>query len=970
MTEETIFTVALDKQTPAERSAFLDEACGDDAALRRRVEALIDAHERAADFLEKPAVEQIASGVAEAQDRTEATDAIKPAEQGIAVTPAHAPLGETQAERPADREDVSPLDFLAPPRRAGALGRLDHYEVLAVVGRGGMGMVLKAFDEELQRVVAIKVMAPQLAATASARKRFHREAKAAAAVRDEHVINIHGIGEAHGLPYLVMEYISGLSLQERLDQSGPLELKEILRIGMQTANGLAKAHTQGLIHRDIKPANILLENGVQRVKLTDFGLARAVDDASLTQSGVIAGTPQYMAPEQARGEAVDHRADLFSLGSVLYAMCTGHAPFRASTTMAVLKRVCEDTPRPVREINPEIPDWLCAIIDKLHAREPAQRFQSAAEVAELLGQHLAHLQQPALVPLPSRVERPTELRAIARAFRSRRYRRVLIVALLLLALGVAACRWFSPRVWGSLTGSAFLEVDLFSEEFEDLNVDFQGVTAQSRQGTTRINTGSWAYLSPGMYEFRPEGSWKGWPENLDQYQMVVSPPTLRLQAGQRYKVTLSLRRRPAPNPAEQIRPERTSVSAKPFAICSRPDQPERLFASLNEAVAAAQSGDAIEVRGDGPFACEPIHVAAGQALTIRAGTGFQPVLTLQPKDGPIEDPLLETDAPLVLEGLTLERLQPWGGGVGHPERNALLLAWKAPLHAANCRFLTRTPCVGIWAIESAVCELRNCTFGGLDLHAAVDWTSPPGGSLALENCLLLAGPHGLVIHQKTADVKGCSVRLRHNTLSAYVPLDYWLWASVQDVLAQARDKGTRLLRIEAEANLFDTLGHVLDFKQIDQPRPLAAAEAEAALPRFVSWRERRNVYPARPRQFLLLSSAGSGEVLGTPVAAADLATTADWARYWAVENADSAQGVVRYEGGDVMARARSDPEKVRPPDFRLRRDSAGKAPGEAGRDLGADVDLVGPGAAYEAWKKTPDYQRWRKDTEESAGGKR
>ena len=140
---------------------------------------------------------------------------------------------------------------------------------------------------------------------------------------------------------------------------------------MQMADGLAAAHAQGLVHRDVKPANILLENGVERVKITDFGLARAIDDASLTHSGYVAGTPQYMAPEQARGEAVDHRADLFSLGSVLYAMCTGHSPFRADTTLAVLRRVCEDTPRPVSEVNPDIPDWLTEIIEKLHAKDRA-----------------------------------------------------------------------------------------------------------------------------------------------------------------------------------------------------------------------------------------------------------------------------------------------------------------------------------------------------------------------------------------------------------------------------------------------------------------------------------------------------------------------------------------------------------------------------------------------------------------------
>src|SRR5438128_3116664 len=129
-----------------------------------------------------------------------------------------------------------------------------------------------------------------------------------------------------------MQYVAGQSLKDKLDRQGPPELRQVLRIGMQIASGLAAAHKQGLVHRDVKPANILLENGVERVKITDFGLARAADDAILTQSGVVAGTPAYMAPEQAAGEQVDHRADLFSLGSVLYALCTGRPPFRAAGT--------------------------------------------------------------------------------------------------------------------------------------------------------------------------------------------------------------------------------------------------------------------------------------------------------------------------------------------------------------------------------------------------------------------------------------------------------------------------------------------------------------------------------------------------------------------------------------------------------------------------------------------------------------
>src|SRR5262249_15187541 len=154
-----------------------------------------------------------------------------------------------------------------------------------------------------------------------------------------------------------------------------------LRIGLQVALGLAAAHARGLVHRDVKPANILLERDTGRVKLTDFGLARAVDDASLTQSGVVSGTPLYMAPEQARDEALDHRADLFSLGSVLYALCTGRPPFRASSTPALLRRICDEEPRPVREINPKVPPWVAALIAALHAKDPARRIASAEEVA-------------------------------------------------------------------------------------------------------------------------------------------------------------------------------------------------------------------------------------------------------------------------------------------------------------------------------------------------------------------------------------------------------------------------------------------------------------------------------------------------------------------------------------------------------------------------------------------------------------
>src|SRR5262249_43444083 len=248
------------------------------------------------------------------------------------------------------------LAFLQPSTRPDALGCLGHFAVLEVLGKGGFGIVLRAFDEVLQRVVAIKVLSAQVAATASSRKRFRGEVRSVAAVRHDNVVALYAVAE-QPIPHLIMEYVAGETLQQRLDRTGPLDVREVLRLGQQIASGLAAAHAQGLTHRDIKPANILLEGqpgapaSGARAKIADFGMARTAAGVRLTTSGVMAGTPLYMAPEQAEGAATDHRADLFSLGSVLYFMCTGQPPFADATALAVLRRVVEDTPRPIREIS-------------------------------------------------------------------------------------------------------------------------------------------------------------------------------------------------------------------------------------------------------------------------------------------------------------------------------------------------------------------------------------------------------------------------------------------------------------------------------------------------------------------------------------------------------------------------------------------------------------------------------------------
>jgi eukaryotic-like serine/threonine-protein kinase len=296
------------------------------------------------------------------------------------------------------------LAFLDPPADGSHLGSLGNFEVVRVVGRGGMGVVLQAVDTCLQRDVAIKVLDPELSKDELAVKRFCREARVAASISHENVVAVHQVeeDESKNLPFLVMELITGESLEKRLERDGRLSLREIVSIGMQTAAGLAAAHEKGLIHRDIKPGNILLEKSGQRVKLTDFGLARAAEDLRLTRTGLVAGTPLYMSPEQASGEELDARSDLFSLGVVLYELAAGEPPFQGKTPLAVLKRVTEEQPVPLRERDPELPEWFVHVVDRLLAKKPADRFQSAREVADTLEHFWALLKSSETLVCPKK----------------------------------------------------------------------------------------------------------------------------------------------------------------------------------------------------------------------------------------------------------------------------------------------------------------------------------------------------------------------------------------------------------------------------------------------------------------------------------------------------------------------------------------------------------------------------------------
>jgi serine/threonine protein kinase len=310
------------------------------------------------------------------------------------------PSPETLPERPlaSDGKDLSRkvnvVDFLAPAQSVGELGRLEHYRILEELGRGGMGVVFRAEDTRLERQIAIKVLLPEFARDARARSRFLREAQSAAAVKHENIVIIHHVGQDRDIPYIVMELLGGQSLDQRLRNEPPLTLAESMRIGREVALGLAAAHQRGLIHRDIKPSNIWLvepaaSTTAGRVKILDFGLAKQEEiplspGQALTRPGSVLGTPEYMSPEQAHGDAVDFRSDLYAVGVLLYRLTTGQLPFSAKTVSGYAVAHATEIPKNVRQRNPVIPLELADTIMQLLEKAPARRPASAHALADTL----------------------------------------------------------------------------------------------------------------------------------------------------------------------------------------------------------------------------------------------------------------------------------------------------------------------------------------------------------------------------------------------------------------------------------------------------------------------------------------------------------------------------------------------------------------------------------------------------------
>ena len=340
---EALFYEALELK-PEARAEFLGKNCDGDTELRKEVETLLDSAEKPMDFLEKPVLEA-----------------------------ARRMVGDP------------PLTNIGPG------SRLAHYEIISMLGAGGMGEVYLAEDMLLRRKVAIKMLAPELTRDERGLRRFEHEAHAASALNHPNILTIHEFGQANGMHFIASEFIDGVTLRQRL-ANGRLELNEAIEIAIQIASALAAAHAGGIVHRDIKPDNVIVRNdGI--VKVLDFGIAKLGErrvetirrlattvGSSTSEPGMVLGTAKYMSPEQARGIEVDARSDIFSLGAVLYEMVTGRSAFEGSTASDIIAEILKVEPPPPVEFAPEIPHELERIICKALRKDRESRYQTVKDL--------------------------------------------------------------------------------------------------------------------------------------------------------------------------------------------------------------------------------------------------------------------------------------------------------------------------------------------------------------------------------------------------------------------------------------------------------------------------------------------------------------------------------------------------------------------------------------------------------------
>jgi serine/threonine protein kinase/tetratricopeptide (TPR) repeat protein len=308
---------------------------------------------------------------------------------------AAAPAPALQSPSLADMATAGPWAAGASPDKSGnEVSFGPRYKIQRMLGEGGMGAVYKAYDIDLDRHVALKLIRPGLAMDANVAQRFKQELLLASKVSHKNILRIHDLGDANGVKFISMAYVEGQDLYQLLVDNGKLGVERSVNLAKQMASALDAAHAEGVVHRDFKPQNILLDKNEQ-VYVTDFGLAKSLEaDAGLSRSGEFLGTPRYMAPEQVEGKGIDHRVDLYALGLIMYEMLTGDVPFHADSTIQLMYKRVNEKPKSPKELNPDLPDWIVRVVMKCLERNPDDRYQSAADLLTDLQHQLAPAKTP------------------------------------------------------------------------------------------------------------------------------------------------------------------------------------------------------------------------------------------------------------------------------------------------------------------------------------------------------------------------------------------------------------------------------------------------------------------------------------------------------------------------------------------------------------------------------------------------
>ena len=818
-------------------------------------------------------------------------------------------------------DDDFVIELCQPSTHPDSIGRIGDYDLFERIGRGGMGVVYRGRDSRLGRDVALKLLKPRLAADNVFVERFLREAQAAAGINHRNVITVHAIEFVNGIPVIVMEYVRGESLRARIRRCGPLPLSDVARMGSQIAEGLAAAHDQKVTHRDVKPANILLVEGTDEVRITDFGLAHAEGASRLTRSGTLLGTPRYMSPEQARGDKTGPASDLFCLGSVLYAMCVGRPPFSGKNQGEVVTAVSRGQVESIEQIDPTLPAWLTAVIRKLHAKKPEDRFEDGRQVAAIL-------KHPNLA---------TEN-----------------------AVSVG-----TDDGWDDYTSPEFdANAPEFARVVAETVVEFDGVVNEALSdetgSTVRLTRRRrrWMIAAGGLFaicllvpviaghfssateaERSGDSAAVGQGENKSANRDALLP---EIGAGNQNGAA-------APIDMQDLLPD-LFVHVLPA---------DRWYESLQEAVAAAPDGATIEIASNRDVRVRQIRI--DKSLTIRPAVGSFPKI-VSDLDRPVpatgDTLFVVSKGVATFEGLSFEchNRPPLRVGKRHPEqaKQSAIRCEGGSLKMAHCRVRMLPGLslqVGVSVDGAQRVDIRGSEFFG---GSSVTWYAPQNGELSIDNCVFI-GRTGLVLWcNGNPDAK---VVVDRSTFVNEHMLILMLLVPPRDHLLSSRSDSIdfSLTKSLVDSRLSMVLRRAVPSRVTDQQAPLLKPFELRAIkePALIAWRGNQNIYDV-PQGFRAYIAARE-------TVREQQSSHEDWQRLWRGNDDTSRLGEIRVDNGrqsfdDSMLEARDAYS------LNITRFENGRATSPDAA-AGALIRVVGPGPRYEAWRNTKHANMWRENKE-------